>query len=52
MSLAFGLLSDISPAEQQIWCVTFNRGHAITLDKMLRRFNDAHPIYNPAAIDA
>src|SRR5699024_2820948 len=37
---------------EQTLCVTLNRGHAIAPDKILRRFNYAHPVYNQAAINA
>lgn len=33
-------------------CVTLNRSDAIAPDKILRRFNYAHPVYNRAAITA
>lgn len=39
-------------ASPQTLCVTLNRGDAIAADKILRRFNYAHPVYNRAAIAA
>ena len=39
-------------AAEQTLCVTLNRGDAIAPEKILRRFNYAHPVYNHAAIRA
>ncbi|ART79581.1 NAD(P)/FAD-dependent oxidoreductase [Oceanisphaera avium] len=37
---------------EQTVCVTLNRGDAIAPEKILRRFNYAHPVYNSGAIAA
>lgn len=39
-------------ASSETLCVTLNRGDAIASDKILRRFNYAHPVYNQAAMTA